>query len=134
MVAVHVVWAVYGALMGAALASYGCVIAERVPRGETLGGRSHCVCGRQLRAVELVPVLGWLACRGCARCCGARLPIGYLVAELLAGVLGGTVAAVGSVLASRGSFWLGVALAVLVLAACLAVTVALRWPRRGAAK
>lgn len=129
MVAVHVVWAVYGALMGAALASYGCVIAERVPRGETLGGRSHCACGRQLRAAELAPVLGWVACRGRARCCGARLPIGYLVAELLAGVLGGTVAAVGSVLASQGSLWLGVAIAVLGFAACLGATVTLRWPR-----
>lgn len=128
MIAVDVVWAVYGALMGAALASFGCVIAERVPRGETIGGRSHCACGRHLRAVELAPVLGWLACRGRARCCGARLPIGYLVAELLAGVLGGTVAAVGSVIASHGSLLLGVAIAVLGLAACLGATVAARWP------
>lgn len=129
MIAVHAVWAVYGALMGAALASYGCVIAERVPRGETLGGRSHCACGRQLRAVELAPVLGWLACRGRARCCGARLPIGYLVAELLAGVLGGISATTGSVLAARGSLLGGVAVAVLGLAACLGVVVAARWPR-----
>ena len=129
MVAIHVVWAVYGALMGAALASYGCVIAERVPRGETLGGRSHCACGRQLRAAELAPVLGWIACRGRARCCGARLPLGYLVAELLAGVLGGTSAAAGSVLAARGSLLGGVTLAVVGLTICLAATVALRWPR-----
>lgn len=129
MIAVHVVWVVYGVLMGAALASYGCVIAERVPQGETLGGRSHCACGRQLRAVELAPIFGWLRCRGRARCCGAKIPAGYLVAELLVGLLGGTVAGVGSVLAARGSLLLGVAIAVVGLAACLGATVALRWPR-----
>lgn len=132
MIAVHLVMVVYGVLMGAALASYGCVIAERIPRGETLGGRSHCECGRQLRAVELAPVFGWLACRGRARCCGAKIPTGYLIAELLAGVLGGLAAGAGSVLVVRGSILLGVAIGVIGLAVCLGATVALRWSALGA--
>lgn len=72
----------FGAVLGACLASFGCVVAERLPRRESLGGRSHCACGRQLHAYENVPILGWLALRGRTRCCGVRLPARYLIAEV----------------------------------------------------
>lgn len=72
---------VLAAVAGACVASFCCVVAERVPAHRSLGGRSTCVCGRQLRAHENVPILGWLALRGRARCCGARLPAYYVLAE-----------------------------------------------------
>jgi hypothetical protein len=72
-------WAVFGAIT----ASFLCVVGERVPRGMSIGGRSHCVCGRQLRWRENLPILGYLTSRGVARCCGARIPRFYLIAELL---------------------------------------------------
>ncbi len=81
----------YGAFLGAVFASFLAVVAERVPRGESLGGRSHCVCGRMLKAGENIPVLGWLATGGRARCCGARLPVNYLLGEVIGFVLLGTV-------------------------------------------
>jgi hypothetical protein len=126
---IHVICAVYGILMGSALASYGCVIAERVPRGEALSRRSHCACGRQLKAVEIIPIFGWLLCRGKARCCGARVPRSFLITELLAGLMGGLAASVGAVVATRGAPLPGVAIGVAGLALCLVVTIALRWPR-----
>lgn len=76
----------YGALLGAALASFLCVLAERLPRHERIGGRSHCACGRQLRARENVPIASWLVLRGRTPCCGARIPVYYLAAEFLGAV------------------------------------------------
>lgn len=98
---------------GAALASFACVVAERVPSGISIGGRSHCVCGRQLRAAENVPVLSWLVLRGRARCCGAAIPARYVLAEATAagaaavGLLAGGV--LGAVVLGSGA--LGVILA-----------------------
>jgi prepilin signal peptidase PulO-like enzyme (type II secretory pathway) len=77
---------VMAAMMGASVASFLCVVAERVPRGETIGGRSHCVCGRQLSAGENVPVFGWLALGGRSRCCKSRIPAFYVLAEAVVGV------------------------------------------------
>lgn len=81
------------AVVGAATGSFAAVVADRVPRGETLGGRSKCVCGRQLRAAENIPLLAWPVLRGRARCCNARLPIGWWLWEL-AGAVAGITAAV----------------------------------------
>ena len=81
--------ATLGALLGGAIASFAGVIAERVPAGESLGGRSRCVCGRQLRISENIPVVGWVAVRGVARCCGARMPAWYVVTEAATAVMWG---------------------------------------------
>ena len=81
----------YGAFLGAVFASFLAVVAERVPRGEGLGGRSHCVCGRMLTTRENIPVVGWMAAGGRARCCDARLPVNYLLGEVAGFVLLGAV-------------------------------------------
>lgn len=81
--AIAAVYAVFGVLFGAATGSFIGVVLDRVPRGESLGGRSRCVCGRQLPAYENVPVFAWLALRGRARCCGARIPGWFLLVEVL---------------------------------------------------
>jgi len=75
-------WALLSALFGAIVASFLGVVGERVPRGETLGGRSHCVCGAQLGASANLPIVGWLLGGGKARCCGAKLPVRYVLGEL----------------------------------------------------
>ena len=79
---VGVVGLVLSGLLGASIASFLAVVVDRVPRGESLGGRSHCACGEAIRAVDNVPVFGYLTHRGRARCCGARIPRWYLVAEV----------------------------------------------------
>lgn len=70
------------ATLGGSIASFLGVVAERKPRGESINGRSHCACGRQLKATENIPVLGWLISGGKAKCCGARIPQVYFVTEL----------------------------------------------------
>lgn len=78
---------------GGALASFAGVVIERVPKGESIMGRSHCACGRQLKGYENVPVIGWLAIGGKTKCCGTKLPVWYLLFELGAGLLFASVAA-----------------------------------------
>ena len=87
----------FGALFGAMFASFYCVVYERVPKNLTLLGRSFCFCGRQLSSLENVPVLGWVFTLGRARCCGSKIPFGYLIAELAGAVLGGVAAYMGDV-------------------------------------
>jgi len=73
--------AISGGILGAITASFLCVCSERLPRGESIGGRSLCACGRQLRWSENLPILGWLKSGGKARCCGSSIPVRYLYAE-----------------------------------------------------
>jgi leader peptidase (prepilin peptidase)/N-methyltransferase len=72
----------------ASLASFLGVVTDRVPRGETLGGRSRCVCGAPVRAIDAIPIVGYLGRRGRARCCGARIPTRYVLTEAAAAALG----------------------------------------------
>jgi leader peptidase (prepilin peptidase)/N-methyltransferase len=102
-------WAVVGGVLGAVVASFLGVVAERVPRHEGLGGRSHCACGRQLRWYENVPVIGWLACGGHTRCCRSSLPARYVLGEVGLGTTWALVAA-----SAPGAWW---ALAGMVLSA-----------------
>lgn len=99
--AVAVVVVVFAALVGAALGSFLGVVVERVPRRESIGGRSRCVCGRLLPWYENLPVVSWLALRGRARCCGAPIPAWYLALEVGCALVG-----VASVLAP-GPWWAG---------------------------
>lgn len=110
----NALFAVYAGVFGAVIASFLCVVAERVPRGESIGGRSHCVCGRQLRGTENVPVVGWVLARGKARCCGAQIPARYVLAEV------GLAAAWAAGVAAFGLSWAAVAVAAVSAAALVA--------------
>lgn len=70
------------ALLGAFLASFLDVLADRLPKGEKPFGRSACVhCGRILRALDLVPIVSWLMVAGRCRTCGMRIPVRHLLGE-----------------------------------------------------
>lgn len=69
----------YAALFGLAFGSFVNAAMERIPRGESLMGRSHCDgCTRALHAWELIPVLSYVVLRGrcasCSRSIGMRTP------------------------------------------------------------
>jgi leader peptidase (prepilin peptidase)/N-methyltransferase len=83
--------AVGGLLVG----SFLNVVAYRLPRGESLvHPRSRCPsCGTQLRAVDNVPVVSWLALRGRCHHCGARVSARYPLVELATGALYAAVVA-----------------------------------------
>lgn len=74
-------------LLGASVGSFLGVVIDRVPRREPITGRSHCACGRQLKASENIPVFGWLRTGGKAKCCGSQIPAWYLWLEIGLGLL-----------------------------------------------
>lgn len=81
--------AVFAFLGGLLAGSFTTVVAHRVPRDESIvGPRSLCpVCGVQIAAYDNVPVFSWLALRGRARCCGAKISPRYPLTELSLGLL-----------------------------------------------
>lgn len=72
--------------VGSAIGSFLNVVAWRMPRGESVNGRSYCPrCHTRLKARDNFPVFGWLALQGRCRCC--RLPISprYPIVEAIVG-------------------------------------------------
>jgi leader peptidase (prepilin peptidase)/N-methyltransferase len=69
--------------------SFLTVVVHRVPRGESLvAPRSRCPsCGRQLRAIDNVPVVSWILLGGRCHFCRAKISVVYPILELAAGAL-----------------------------------------------
>jgi leader peptidase (prepilin peptidase)/N-methyltransferase len=84
-----VIAVIAAALGGLLVGSFLNVVAHRLPRGESLvRPRSRCPeCGTQLRAIDNIPVISWLALRGRCHHCGASISARYPVVELLTGAL-----------------------------------------------
>jgi leader peptidase (prepilin peptidase) / N-methyltransferase len=82
-----------GVSLGLVFGSFLNVVIHRLPRGESVVfPASHCTsCGAAIRALDNLPVLGWLLLRGRARCCKAPISPRYPLVELLGGLLGGTL-------------------------------------------
>lgn len=58
------------------------------PRFDLLAPRSHCPeCHTPIRALHLVPLVGWLLLRGRCAACGTRIAVRYPLIELLTALL-----------------------------------------------
>jgi leader peptidase (prepilin peptidase)/N-methyltransferase len=64
------------ALFGLPIGSFAGVVADRVPRKESIvRPASHCVsCGASLRTIDNVPVISYLILRGRCHACGTHIP------------------------------------------------------------
>ena len=82
----------YVVLVALMLGSFINLAADRIPRGESvIRPRSHCrSCGRQLNAIDLLPVIGY-ALRG-GRCASCKTPFGF-AAPVVEAVSGGVMLA-----------------------------------------
>ncbi len=76
-------------LIGLAVGSFLNVVADRLPDDESIvSPPSRCgACGRKLTALEMIPVVSFLALRGRCRICGASIGVRVLWVELATGVL-----------------------------------------------
>lgn len=76
---------VFFSVLGALCGSFAAVIAERLNTGGSwLRGRSRCnTCDRVLGPLDLLPVFSWMLTRGACRMCRARIPVRYVVIELV---------------------------------------------------
>lgn len=102
----HVAYVVLAVVVGLTIASFTCVIIDRMPVPfdepnefgelygtrpwrEVVGGHSRCSsCGTPVRPIENIPVFGWLALRGKCRTCGERIPGFHPVVEALIPLIG----------------------------------------------
>jgi leader peptidase (prepilin peptidase) / N-methyltransferase len=83
------------AVGGLIVGSFLNVVAYRLPRGESLlHPRSRCPhCGTQLRAIDNIPVVSWVALRGRCAHCGGPVSARYPLVELTTGALYAAVVA-----------------------------------------
>lgn len=74
---------VLGALLGLVMGSGMNCLALRLAAGESWSsGRSRCpLCGHELGAGELIPLVSWLVQRGKCRRCGGKISARYPIAE-----------------------------------------------------
>lgn len=76
-------------ILGTIFGSFINCTAGRIVAGEDwIRGKSHCEhCNHELGVLDLVPVLSYVFLGGRCRYCHTRLPIRYLLSEILMGIL-----------------------------------------------
>ena len=73
---------------GAIIGSFLNVVILRLPRNETLEGRSHCVhCNHSLSTFDLVPIFSYLFLAGKCRYCRKPISPRYIIIECVTGLL-----------------------------------------------
>lgn len=79
----------FAGILGLIFGSFATAVAYRVPRRESVvTGRSKCPrCGRQIGALENIPVLSWIVLRGRCKNCGEKISPRYPLTELGTGLL-----------------------------------------------
>lgn len=90
------VWATAaGFVLGATLASFLGLVADRLPKGRSVvAPRSRCdACGTTLQPVDLIPIVSFLVFKARCRHCQAVLPTRLLLVEVFFAVVIGTLAA-----------------------------------------
>jgi leader peptidase (prepilin peptidase)/N-methyltransferase len=85
----YAVAAIIAAVFGLLIGSFVGVVADRVPRKESIvRPSSHCTaCSAPLRAIDNVPVVSYLVLRGRCRACGAQIPPRDLYVEVTTALL-----------------------------------------------
>ncbi len=81
----RIVFFILGSIMG----SFFHVVATRLSKDESIiKPSSHChICNRKLKWYELIPILSYVIQGGKSRCCKQKLPISYLIIEVITGSL-----------------------------------------------
>ena len=81
-------------LFGACFGSFANVLIYRLPKGESIMGRSHCMnCGRTIPWYHNVPFFAYFFLKGKCAFCGARFSLRYPFIELLTAILFTAIAA-----------------------------------------
>lgn len=76
-------------IVGLAFGSFVLAMVDRmISKRDWVKGRSECEsCKKQLKPVDLVPLISWLSTKGKCRYCGVKLSFGYPLTELFVGVI-----------------------------------------------
>ena len=77
----------YG-LMGLALGSFNNVLIERLPKNESITGRSKCLeCNTPLKWSENIPLLSFLVLKGKCKTCRGAISLRYPLVEVLTALM-----------------------------------------------
>lgn len=80
---VHGLWILLAGLFGLVFGSFANVCIYRLPRDQSILGRSHCPhCDETVRWYDNIPVLSYLILGGRCRHCDEPISISYLLVEL----------------------------------------------------
>jgi len=75
-------------ILGMLFTSFYQLIAERIPKHETILGRSHCNhCHKQLSWIEVLPIFGFLYRKGKCSNCGKKITWCYPLLEFIGGLI-----------------------------------------------
>lgn len=83
---IGVVWMI---VLGPAVGNYACSVVYRLPRGKTPFER-HPYCGscnKNLKPIDLFPVISWCMTKGKCRYCHANIPPIYTIIEVACGAI-----------------------------------------------
>ncbi len=74
-------------IFGAVFGSFFGVLIERLPKEQSILGRSHCdYCKKTLHGLDLIPIFSFIMTGGRTRCCGKKLSYFYPFLEVLTGM------------------------------------------------
>jgi leader peptidase (prepilin peptidase)/N-methyltransferase len=75
-------------IFGASIGSFLNVLIDRLPKEESINGRSHCdFCGKKIAWYDLFPIISFFVLKGKARCCHKKLSFQYPLIEFITGVI-----------------------------------------------
>ena len=75
-------------ILGLSVGSFLNVLIDRLPEGQSIGGRSHCdYCKKTLSWQDLIPVVSWIALGGKCQYCRKKISAYYPVVEFLTGLV-----------------------------------------------
>jgi leader peptidase (prepilin peptidase) / N-methyltransferase len=75
-------------ILGSAIGSFLNVLIDRLPRDESINGRSHCdYCKKKIAWYDMFPVLSFFILGGKTRCCGKKLSFQYPIVEMVTGII-----------------------------------------------
>jgi leader peptidase (prepilin peptidase)/N-methyltransferase len=80
--------AVFAFIFGAVFASFGGVVAYRVPKRQSIvKPDSYCPsCGKSIKPYDNIPIISWLILGGKCRSCKAKIGVFSLICEFFGGI------------------------------------------------
>jgi len=80
-----------GGIFGAIFSSFYSLIFYRVPKYESINGRSRCNCGKIIPFYENIPILGYLFLKGKSSCCNTNIPKFLVISEIISFIISGLI-------------------------------------------
>ncbi len=75
-------------VFGASIGSFLNVLIDRLPKEESINGRSHCdYCGKKIAWYDLLPIISFIFLKARSRCCKTKLSFQYPMIEIITGIL-----------------------------------------------